>query len=218
MTDRCHQKQENNVYSANNDEKRRKTIFALLTDLSHTRKTIKGWQHISYKDENVSKQNLESLSQISSLKIIHVGSIIFVAWQCVIAYITSPKDLRNLAATCRLLNKLVESELGWSYLIRTKFGNTIWLRHVRQIFNQQIDLHDDIESMESDELSNKCIYLPESFLHNRAEYYGKSIIRAILCSYRYYLEKEIFNHTAHIIYLKLFFVGVFHSITYTLNI
>jgi hypothetical protein len=166
-------------------------------------KTIRGWQHISYDgDGKMSNRRLKPWLRISSLKCIHVGSTMFVAWQCVITYITSPNDLRNLAATCRSLNKLVENESCWSHLIRTKFGNTLWLRHVRQIFysqnNQQIDLHDDIETMENDKLIHKCVYLPADFLFNRAEDYSKPLIRTILRSYQYYLEKEISNRIVYI--------------------
>jgi hypothetical protein len=88
-------------------------------------KTIRGWKHISYDgDRKISNRRLKPWLRISSLKSIHEGSTMFVAWQCVITYMTSPKDLRNLAATCRSLNKLVENEPRWSNLIRTDQRST----------------------------------------------------------------------------------------------
>jgi hypothetical protein len=167
------------------------------------KKTPKGWRYIcNYDDQKVTDQCLKPSLQVVSLNTTHVSSTISVAWQCIIAFVTSPTDLRNLAATCRSLYKLVESELGWSYLIRTKFGYHIWLRHVRQIFhpqnNQQINLHADIEMMEISELLHRCAIIPATFLLNRAEGYGTPVSRAILRSYQYHLETEVSNCTVYI--------------------
>jgi hypothetical protein len=96
----------------------------------------------------------------------------------------------------------VESELGWSYLIRMKFGYHLWLSYVRQIFhrqnNQQINLHAAIETMGKSELVHKCAILPAAFLLNRAESYSTPVERAILCSYQYNLEIEVSNFTDYI--------------------
>jgi hypothetical protein len=100
--------------------------------------TAKGWQHICNHDERrVIINRRREQSWQASLTNTRISSITREVWECVIAYITSPTDLRNLAATCQSLYKLVESELAWSYLIRTKFGYRLWLRYVRQIFCQQ---------------------------------------------------------------------------------
>jgi len=206
-------------------------MFALLIDLFHIRKrsgistidciflvqkddmnkietngcwelTAKGWQHICDHDErHVIINRRSEQSRQASLNTTHISPIEPQVWECVIAYINSPTDLRNLAATCRSLHKLVESELAWSYLIRTKFGYPLWLRHVRQIFyqqnNQQIDFHLDIETMERLEIAHQCATIPATFLLNRV---GDDIIplrRAILRSYRYHLEIEASKYTTN---------------------
>lgn len=156
-------------------------------------KTIKGWHHIPYKNghRKMPKANLKPLESLD------VGSRTYSVWQCVVGYITSLEDLQNLTRTCRSLHQLVESESCWSQFIRTKFGNTLWLRHVRRVFyplyNQQLNCHDDIERMENDEIVDQCLKLPENFLRNRDEDYGKLVTRAILRCYRYCLEKVISN-------------------------
>jgi len=110
--------------------------------------------------------------------------------------------IENLAATCRSLHELVESELGWSYLIRTKFGHRLWLLYARQIFyqhsNQQIYLHVDFETMEHTEVAHECATIPATFLLNEAKDQIMPVTRVILRSYRYHLEVELSKDIVHI--------------------
>jgi hypothetical protein len=154
------------------------------------KKTAKGWQYIyNHDDSKVINRCLEGSLQVASLNTTPV------IWECVLAYVTSPTDLRNLAATCRSLHELAESELGWSYLIRTKFGYRLWLRYIRHIFhrqnNQQIDLQADIETMTEIEIFNECATIPRTFLLNRIEHHNLPVTRAIIRSYRYHLKTAV---------------------------
>ena len=152
----------------------------------HWGKTGKGWRYIYDGDDQ------EIADQISST--IGTSFTASVVWQCVVAYIASPRDLRNLAATCRSLYQLAESELAWSYLIRTKFGTRLWRRYVRLILQRpterQIHLHTDIDKMEQIEAMRECATIPPSFLFNRADDYLTPITRAIIRSYRYFLATK----------------------------
>jgi hypothetical protein len=143
----------------------------------------------------MANQRLEPSLQVVSLSTAHVSSTDPVVWQRVISYITSPTDLHNLSVTCRSLYQLAESKLGWSYLIRTKFGHRLWLRYVRQMFhpwnNQQIDLHADIETMEKTEVVRECAKIPATFLLNRPRDEIMPLTRAILRSYRYHLQIDV---------------------------
>jgi hypothetical protein len=82
-----------------------------------------------------------------------------------------------------------------------KFGYRLWLRHVRQMFyqqnNQQIDFHLDIETMDRLEVAHQCATIPTTFLLNRVGDDIISVRRAILRSYRYHLETEVFKHTVY---------------------
>jgi hypothetical protein len=169
------------------------------------KKTTNGWRYFYNQDDRkVVNRYFKPLPQVIPLNNTSIDPIIPTVWECVLAYITSPTDLRNLAATCRYLYKLVESERSWTYLIRTKFGYRIWLRHVRQTFyrpiRQQIRLHTDIETMEKTEVRNECTTIPTTFLINRYGDQFMLLTRAILRSYRYYLEiqnsKEIVYTTS----------------------
>ena len=115
-----------------------------------------------------------------------------VVWRCVLIYITSSMDLKNLAATCRSFHELVNTELGWSYLIRAKFGDRLWVRHVRQILHRpsdpRINLHADIETMEKSDVMGECATMPATFLLNKAGVQIMPVTRAIRRSYRYHLE------------------------------
>jgi hypothetical protein len=162
------------------------------------KKTAKGWRYIYNDDDRkVINRCLEQSLQVAPLNIKPE------VWQCVLAYITSPTDLQNLAATCQFLYELVENKLGWSYLIRTKFGHRLWLHHVRQIFNrqrnQQINLHADIETMGKIELLNECAIIPATFLLNRTGDQIMVVKRAILRSYRYYLEIQVSKRTVYMV-------------------
>jgi hypothetical protein len=185
--------------------------------------TVNGWQHICNHDERrvIIHRRWEHSWQ-ASFTTTHISPISPEVWTCIITYLTSPTDLTNLAATCRSLYKLVESELAWSYLIRTKFDYRLWLRHVRQIFyqenNQQIDFHDDIERMERLEVAHQCATIPTTFLLNRI---GDDIIpvkRALLRSYRYHLETGVSNCTVYMLYLNVFFGTLYPSRTSIVNI
>jgi len=166
------------------------------------KKTSKGWRYICNDDNRkVNKRSLEPLVSVTPFNITHVRPTTPAVWECVIAYITSPTDLQNLAATCRSLYKLVESELGWTYLIRTKFGYRLWLRHVRQTFyqqnNQKINSHADLWTTEKIEIDRECATIPATFLRNTMGGELMPIIRPILRSYRYYLETQVSNHIVY---------------------
>jgi hypothetical protein len=168
------------------------------------KKTSKGWQYILNDDQRkVTSSCLERSLPVESLSTTRIISpTTSEIWQCVMTQITSSKDLQNLAATCRSLYKLVDSELGWSYLIRTKFGYRLWLRYVRQMFhpqsNQQLNPHFDIDMMEKNEIIQECTTLPATFFLNRTGDQFILVKRAILRCYRYYLEKEASKDTIHI--------------------
>ena len=166
------------------------------------KKTSKGWRYICNDDNRkVNNRFLEPLSPVTPFNTTHLHHTTPTVWECVIAYITSPTDLQSLAATCRSLYKLAESELGWTYLIRTKFGYRLWLHHVRQPYrrqnNQKINPHADIWTMEKTEIFRECATIPKTFLLNTTGDLRMPIIRSILRSYRYYLETQVSNHIVY---------------------
>lgn len=167
------------------------------------KKTVKGWRYIcNDDDQKATNRYWERSLKVASLYTTYASSTISITWECIIAYITSPTDFRNLAATCRFLHKLLESELGWSCLIRTKFGHRLWLRHVQQIpyrqNNPQINLYADIETMEEIEVDQECVTISTTFLLNRVQDQIMPVTRATLHSCRYHLETEVSKHTFYI--------------------
>ena len=165
------------------------------------RKTEKGWRY-NFDGHDISDEFWNLSLDVACSNTADVSPTALVVWQCVMAHLSSWTDLRNLATTCRTLHCLLESELGWSYLIRTKFGNRLWRRYVRLIFQrpteQKINLHTDIDTMQQTEVMRECAAIPFSFLFNRVSDYVTPVTRAVVRSYRYHLAAK---NSQEIVYL-----------------
>ena len=160
------------------------------------RKTTRAWRYsCNYEDPKVINRWVKPSLPVALLNIMPTCPTMPTVWRCVLPHITSSTDLRNLAATCRSLYQLVESELGWTALICRKFGFRLWLRHVRQMSHQRIhrsiDLHADIETMEKTEVLNECATIPRTFLLNTIGHQILPVTRVILRCYRYHLKTQV---------------------------